>query len=467
MLWLKIDRSLKVTLAKQLFKQLRDKILSNELKSGERLPSTRNLSKELNISRNIIVEVYNQLIAEGYLESREGSGTYVIQNIHLASYKIQAGSSNKYISDEKTNREIIDFNSGIPDLEKFPRSTWFKFLRNSFLDMPEYQLAYGKPQGLFDLRLTLSGFLLKTKGIKCHPDQIIILSGSSEGFLIIGKLLKQDYAGVIIEDPIYNGIQKIFNILDIKLYPIPVDERGIKTDLFPENIKDHFISITPSHQFPTGSVLPIQRRIELIELAKNMNTCIIENDYDSEFRYTGPQISSLHLLDPGIVIHIGTFSESLYPSLRLGYMVIPESLVRNCCEIKESYGLFTSSICQIALSNFIKEGFFERHINKMKRLYKSKRKILIDRLKYEFGSLVKISGDSTGLYIVAEFKNVTFTDQIINELLNNKVRVYRVEDHSIIKGKYKNKIILGYGNLKNKEIEEGIKRIKESLKEYL
>lgn len=467
MLWLKIDKSLKVTLTKQLFEQLRDKILGNELKSGERLPSTRNLSKELAISRNIIVEVYNQLVAEGYLESREGSGTYVIQNIHLADYKIRAGSSNKYISDEKTNKEIIDFNSGIPDLEKFPRSMWFKFLRNSFLDMPEYQLDYGKPQGLFDLRLTLSGFLLKTKGIKCHPDQIIILSGSSEGFLLIGKLLKRDYTGVIIEDPIYNGIQKIFNILDIKLYPVPVDGKGIKTDLFPENIKDHFIAITPSHQFPTGSVLPVQRRIKLIELAKNMNNCIIENDYDSEFRYTGPQISSLHLLDPGIVIHIGTFSETLYPSLRLGYMVIPESLVRTCCEIKESYGSFTPSICQIALSNFIKEGFFERHINKMKRLYKGKRKILIERLNYEFGSPVKISGGSTGLYIVAEFKNVIFTDRIMNELLNNKVRVYRVEDHSIIKGKYKNKIILGYGNLKNREIEEGIKRIKESLKEYL
>ncbi|GAG95469.1 unnamed protein product, partial [marine sediment metagenome] len=274
------------------------------------------------------------------------------------------------------------------------------------------------------------------KGIKCYPDQIIILSGSSEGFLIIGKLLKPYYNNVIIEDPVYNGIQKIFKSLDIKFYPIPVDDKGIRSDLIPENIKNHFIIVTPSHQFPTGSVLPIQRRVKLIKLARNINTYIIENDYDSEFRYTGQQISSLHLLDPEIVIHIGTFSESLYPSLRLGYMVLPESLVKDCCKIKESCGLFTPSIYQLALSNFIKEGYFERHINKMKKLYKGKRKILIDKLKDEFKSSIKISGDSIGLYIVVEFKNVIFTDQILKKLLDNKVRVYRVEDHSIIKGKH-------------------------------
>ncbi|GAJ02206.1 unnamed protein product, partial [marine sediment metagenome] len=280
-----------------IFEQLRDKILRNELKSGEKLPSTRNLSEELNVSRNIIVGVYDQLIAEGYLESKEGSGTYVAENTHLPSYKTPAEYNNKYISDEKIDRDIIDFNSGVPDLEKFPRSLWSKFLRYSFLDMPEYLLDYGRPQGLFDLRLTLSNFLLKTKGIKCYPDQIIILSGSSEGFLIIGKLLKPYYNNVIIEDPVYNGIQKIFKSLDIKFYPIPVDDKGIRSDLIPENIKNHFIIVTPSHQFPTGSVLPIQRRVKLIKLARNINTYIIENDYDSEFRYTGQQISSLHLLD--------------------------------------------------------------------------------------------------------------------------------------------------------------------------
>ena len=464
MLWIKIDRSLKITLAKQIFEQLRDKILRNELKSGEKLPSTRNLSEELSVSRNIIVGAYDQLIAEGYLESKEGSGTYVAENTYLSNYKIPSEHNNKYTSDEKINRDIIDFNSGIPDLRKFPRSLWARFLKSSFLDMSEHMLDYGKSQGLLDLRLTLSNFLLKTKGIKCNPDQIIILSGSAEGFLIIGKLLKQNYNNVIIEDPIYDGIQKIFNSLDIKFYPIPVDNKGIKTDLIPENLINHFIVITPSHQFPTGSVLPIQRRVKLIELARNTNTYIIENDYDSEFRYTGLQISSLHLLDPEIVIHIGTFSESLYPSLRLGYMVLPEILIKDCCKIKESYGLFTPSIYQLALSNFIKEGYFERHINKMKRLYKGKRKILIDKLKNEFKSSINISGDSIGLYIVTEFKNVIFTDKVIKKMLDNKVRVYRVEDHSIIKGKHNNKIILSYGNLSALEIEEGIKRIKEALK---
>jgi len=463
-MWIKIDRSIKTTLAKQIFEQLRDKILRNELKSGERLPSTRSLSEELGVSRNIIVAVYDQLIAEGYLESKEGSGTYIAENTSLPGYKTSINYSNKFIVNKKIESDIIDFNSGIPDLEKFPRNLWAKFLKFSMLDMPEYLLDYGEPQGVLDLRLTLSTLLLKTKGIKCHPEQIIILTGSSEGFLILGKLLKSKYDNVIIEDPIYNSIQKILNSFDFKFYPVPVDNKGIKTDLFPENITNCFITVTPSHQFPTGSVLPIQRRVKLIELAKKINTYIIENDYDSEFRYTGPQISSLHLLYPEIVIHIGTFSESLYPSLRLGYMVLPESLVKDCCKIKESYGLFTPSIYQFALSNFIKEGYFERHVNKMKKLYKLKRKILISKLEEEFKSQIKISGDSAGLYFVSEFNNTFFTDSIMKKFIDNRVRVYRVEDHSIIKGQHMNKLILGYGNLSIEEINEGVKRIKKTLK---
>ncbi len=463
MLWVKIDKSLKTTLVKQIFNQLRDKILSNELKSGERLPSSRSFSEELNVSRNIIVEVYDQLTAEGYLESKKGSGTYIADNTHLPSYRIPINYSNKFTADKKIKSDLIDFNSGVPDLKRFPRNIWAKFLKFSILDMPEHLFDYGEPLGLPDLRLTLSVFLLKTKGIRCHPSQIIILTGSSEGFLILGQLLKSEYRNVIIEDPVYNNIQKIFSSFDIKFYPVPVDDKGIKTDLFPENINDFFITVTPSHQFPTGSVLPIQRRVKLIELARKANTYIIENDYDSEFRYTGPQISSLHLLNPEMVIHIGTFSESLYPSLRLGYMVLPESLIEDCRKIKESYGLFTPSVYQLALSNFIKEGYFERHINKMKKLYKLKRKALIDKLEEEFKSMIKISGHSTGLYVVVEFNNIVFTHDVIEKLLNNGVVVYGMEDHSIVKGKHTNKIILGYGNLSIEEINEGVKRIKKIL----
>lgn len=467
MVWIKIDRNIQVTLAKQIFEQIRNKILRNELKSGEKLPSSRSLARELNVSRNTIIEVYDQLSAEGYLVSRGGSGSYIADNTHLPGYKIIQEYNNGTVTEKKTKNGIIDFNSGIPDLKKFPRGSWSRFLRLSILDMPEDFFNYGEIPGISDLRVTLSTFLLKTKGIMCHPDQIIILTGSSEGFLILGRLLKSMYNRVVIEDPVYGGIQNIFKNFDIKFYPVPVDDRGMETSLIPDDIKDCFIAVTPSHQFPTGSVLPIQRRVRLIELAKKLNTYIIENDYDSEFRYRGSPISSLHLLSPDTVIHVGTFSESLYPSLRLAYMVLPEVLVEDCCRIKESYGLSTSSVCQLALSNYIKEGYLQRHVSKMKKLYNQKRKTLVGRLEEEFKSQVKISGDSTGLFIVAEFYNIIFTDDIIKKLLDNKVRVYRVEDHSIVKGKYPGSLILGYGNLGIEEIVKGIEIIKRTLNPLL
>lgn len=463
MFWIKINRSSKTTLTKQIFEQLRDRILRNELKSGEKLLSTRNLSQELGVSRNIILEVYDQLTAEGYLESREGSGTYVAENTSLPGYKASADYSSRLLTQKEAENNIIDFNSGIPDLKKFPRNLWAKFLRLSMLDMPEQLLDYGECRGFFDLRLTLSTFLLKTKGIRCRPEQIIILSGSSEGFLILGQLFKSGYESVLIEDPIYNGIQNILRNFKFKFHPVPVDDKGIITDLLPEDIKDFFITVTPSHQFPTGSVLPIQRRVKLIELAKNKNTCIIENDYDSEFRHTGHPISSLHLLAPELVIHIGTFSESMYPSIRLAYMVLPENMAEECCKIKTSLGLFTPAVYQPALSNFIKEGYFQRHVNRMKKLYNLKRKALISILEQEFRLQIKISGDSTGLYIVAEFHDTTFTDDIIKKFIACGVRVYRVEDHSIIKGRHCNKLILGYGNLTSEQIKVGIGRIKKIL----
>ncbi len=463
MFWIHIDRSKKTTLTEQIFTQVRDKILKNELKSGEKLPSTRTMALELEVSRNIIIEVFEQLTAEGYLSSSRGSGTYVADDTHLVDYKTAIKKANTYSIERKSQTHIIDFNSGLPDFKRVPRKLWSKFLKYSFLDMPDHLLDYGNAQGVFAFRATLADFLFKKKGISCHPDQIIVLSGSLEGFLIIGRLFKTDFSGVIIEDPVYDGIQKIFSSLAIQYHPIPVDEKGMRVKLIPEAVKDHFIMVTPSHQFPTGSVLSIQRRVRLIEIARKLKTFIVENDYDSEFRHTGSPISSLHLLDPEIVIHIGTFSESIYPSLRLGYMVLPEQLVKPCVRVKQECGLITSSLPQVALSDFILQGHFDRHVNKMKRLYKEKRKWIINILHEEFNDNVTISGDSTGLYIVAGFKDIVFTDKLVNTLLDQGVRVYRVEDHAIVKNRNNNKLILGYGNLSLEQIREGIKRVKKGL----
>lgn len=466
MLWIDIDRSLHIPLTKQVYEQLRTKILTRELQAGEQLPSTRKLAQGLGVSRNVIIYVYEQLASEGYLESQEGSGTYVAQGTYLEEYK-NYYSYEFFHEDPGTgvphDEDIIDFITGIPDLRYFPRKIWAKLLRESCLDAPESLFDYGKPEGSVELRLSLSKFLLRTKGIRCHPDQIIILSGSAQGFLIIAEVLASSSQEVIIEDPVYLGIQNIFKSLNLSLYPIPVDEKGIQTEAIPEKKAVRFIIVTPSHQFPMGSVLPIQRRVKLIEYARRTHTYIIENDYDSEFRYSGPPISSLHLLDPDYVVHIGTFSESLCPSLRLGYMILPESLIEPCRTYMNLNSIMTSALKQVALAAFIDEGYLERHINKMKKRYQEKRKTLIYFLQEAFTDQVTISGDSTGLYVVAEFKNMTFSDDVIETLHHQGVRIYPVEDHAIIKGRHTHNILLGYGNLPLEKIPEGITRMKNAL----
>jgi GntR family transcriptional regulator/MocR family aminotransferase len=190
---------------------------------------------------------------------------------------------------------------------------------------------------------------------------------------------------------------------------------------------------------------------------------IVENDYDSEFRYAGPPISSLHLLDPESVIHIGTFSESLYPSLRLGYMILPEPLLKECQKFMALNSLVTSALKQVALTAFIEGGYLERHITKMKKLYREKREMLIACLQKAFGDQISISGDSTGLYVVVEFKQITFSDEVIERIQQQNVRIYPVEDHAIRKGLHKNKILLGYGNLPIEKIPTGIECMKNAL----
>jgi GntR family transcriptional regulator/MocR family aminotransferase len=466
MLWINIDKSAEISLTRQIYEELRAKILGKELIAGEKLPSTRKLARELAVSRNTILEVYEQLIAEGYLESSEGSGTYVTKgsslerNINYYTYDMGAN----ILKEKKAEApHPVDFISGTPDLSLFPRILWAKCLKEACLDVPQESLNYTSSAGIYDLRVSMAKLLLRTKGIKCHPSQIIITSGSSEAFLILSKLLGGKNKEAIIEDPAYNGIKKILQTLNIKLYTVPADDRGMKVDLIPRTKKACFIIVTPSHHFPLGSVLPIQRRIKLVEFSRKNGIYIIENDYDSEFRYLGYPISSLQLLDPQNVIHIGTFSESMYPGIRLGYMILPENLVRDCKRIKGALGLLKSSVKQIALSYFIKKGNFERHLNKMKKVYQKKREFLLDNLQESFGEKVRISGDSTGLYVVAEFAGLDFTLELVEKIENQGIVIYPVEDHALNKGSHKNKIILGYGNLKTEEISEGVSRLKKGL----
>ncbi len=464
MLWLNIDRSANIPLTKQVCEQLRAKILKQELRAGDRLPPTRKFAQDLQVARNVIIYAYEQLAAEGYVESREGSGTYVAEGTALESYR----DASRAIFPAMPRRpapaqDCIDFVIGTPDLQLVPRKIWAKLLRDACLDAPDDAFGYSSSQGLLRLRRTLANFLLKSKGIRCQPDNVIVTAGAMPAFALLARVFACERQTIILEDPSFHQIREIIQSMHLAIVPVPVDERGIRVDALPQDAEAGALIVTPSHHFPLGGVLPIQRRVKLLEYARATHTYLVENDYDSEFRYVGAPISALQLLAPDEVIHVGTFSESLYPALRLGYIILPDGLLPVCREMLSVSGFGVSAIHQLALAAFIEEGFLEGHIAKMKKLYRRKRETLIACLSAAFASRVTISGDATGLYVMAEFRDLEFSRDILERLEKHGVRISPVEDSAIIKGRHRNKIILGYGNLSLNEIETGVKRLQEIL----
>ncbi|WP_375199862.1 PLP-dependent aminotransferase family protein [Bacillus sp. RS11] len=456
MLWIPIDRSSDIPLNRQVYQQIREKILNGHLQAGERLASTRELSFELKVSRNVILEAYDQLLAEGFLIARSGSGTFVAEGAFLTQHEAPFLFE---VDEKKLKNHIINFRSGIPALDLFPRKTWAKLSHQLWNDIESTNFGYDFPEGRLELRQTLAHYLLRTRGVHCHPEQIVITSGATQALTLVSRLLLSPNDIAIIEDPITNDIQTIFKSSGASLYPIPVDEYGMKTALIPENLHPKFVFLTPSHQFPLGGTLPIQRRIQLINFARRNNCFLVEDDYDSEFRYEGPPVSSLQGLDLERVLYIGSFSKILSPALRIGYIVLPTHLIEKCRQLKWLTDLHTPSLDQLILAHFIKEGYLERHIAKMKKFYKNQRDFLIQCLQTTFSNKVKILGYSTGMHLIAELEDIHFSKELLFKIEQLGVRVYPVEDHSIEKGKNTNRIILGYGHLKKNEIEEGVTRL--------
>jgi GntR family transcriptional regulator / MocR family aminotransferase len=466
MLLIPINRSSDIPLIRQIYQYIREQILNGSLKSGDKLPSTRELSSNLNVSRNVTLSAYDQLMAEGFIVTRKGSGTFIAEGTYLRNDKGYLHTDISVQDNEIECNNIINFRSGIPALDFFPRKTWAKLSNIICYESSSSIFGYGVPEGRIELREVISQYLYKTRRVFCQPEQIIVTTGAVQALALVSKLLLSPEDEVLIEDPITNDIQKMFKSSGASLYPIPVDDNGIRTNLLPTNKKPKFIFFTPSHQFPLGGTLPAQRQIQLINYARKVDSYLVEDDYDSEFRYEHSPVSSIQGLAPERVLYIGSFSKILSPALRMGYLILPMHLVKECRKIKHYLDLHTPSLDQLILAQFITKGHLERHILRMKRIYKKRRDYLIAQLKETFSESINISGYSTGLHLIVEFGKVEFTKDMIQYILKKyDVKIYLVEDHTIEKGKHLNKVILGYGHLSEDEIKEGINRLYNALKD--
>ncbi len=463
MFGLNVDRNSGVSMTCQLIAQMREAILYGKIEANSKMPPTRNLAGELGVSRNTIIQVYEQLIAEGYLNGVIGSGTYAADlGAHLKIKKQPANIVPEGTRSER-DRKAIAFYAGNPDVSAFPRTMWAKALKEACLYADKDAFGYGEPKGNIELRKALAGYLYRAKGIYCGSERIFIVPGTSAGLEMVSALLYDEGCLAAVEDPCLKFVRRAISKNSFDVMPIESDSQGMRTELLPEGSNIKMIYTAPSHQYPLGGVLPIARRLDLLDYARDYGAYIIEDDYDSEFRYAGEPIQPLWSLGGERVIYLGSFSNVFSPSLRMAYIVMPQNLTERMEAVLRKINVWVGTIEQIALADLIESKQFDRHVYRMKRLYDRKRKLLIRCLKEAFGTEIIISGELAGFYIMITLKR-NITDEDRKSITENGIEADYAEDYAVIKGKHKNKVVLGYGNLSEAGIEEGVKRLRNAIK---
>ncbi|CAH0344727.1 PLP-dependent aminotransferase family protein [Bacillus sp. CECT 9360] len=456
-----LDRSNSTPLYMQLYEYIKKEIQSGGISAGTKLPSKRKLSNHLEISQNTVEAAYQQLNAEGYVEAKSRKGIFV-NKLEEDAIFFQSPET-QYIKEKNDEKKYkIDFNHGKVDLDHFPFSIWRKLTQQSLYFEERELFLSGDSQGEVLLREEIAKYLFQSRGVRCARDQVIIGAGTQYLIgllcLVIGK--EPIYS---MEDPGFHRIRTVLEDQGVGLKHIPLDEEGISI----RHLKDsnaRIVYVTPSHQFPNGNVMPITRRMELLKWAEEKNGYIIEDDYDGEFRHVGKPIPSLQGLDAhGRVIYLGTFSKSLIPSIRISYMILPPDLARKYHEKFQLYKQTVSRLNQNTLYQFMLDGHWERHLNKMRNIYRRKHTVLLSAIEKNFNNQVTIIGDKSGLHILLEVHNNMSEDELIRTAAMKDIRVYPTTIYQQNKDNIQHpKILLGYGGLTELQIDEGIGLLKKA-----
>ncbi|HHT96429.1 MAG TPA: PLP-dependent aminotransferase family protein [Clostridiales bacterium] len=450
-----LDKKSSTPLFEQIYSHIKFEILNGNYIFNTKLPSKRKLADHLKCSQNTVQAAYNQLVSEGYLVSKQRSGYYVCKLDGILN--ISNKKNTKINSNSDKSKYKYHFSYHGVDLENFPFITWRRINRDSINEFDQDFFKAGHPQGLYELRESICHYLRSSRSVKCIPEQIIISSGTE---LILQLLIQAFNESSVfgLENPGYERLSLLFKSNNRQYKAIPLDKDGMILSSLERSAAD-IISITPSHQFPTGNIMPINRRIQLLNWAnQSPNRYIIEDDYDSEFKYSGKPIPSLQGLDNyGKVIYIGSFSKSLSPSMRISYAVLPQELLN---EYKENLNFYICPVPyleQKILHTFISEGYFERHLNKMRNIYKKKREALVLAIK-ELLPNADISGENAGLHIILNPNNgLTETELVLRAKLKG-VKVNALSQYYINKDTRpsETQLLLGFASLSEKEIYKAV-----------
>ncbi|MGH3144595.1 MAG: PLP-dependent aminotransferase family protein [Rubrobacter sp.] len=482
--WISLDPASEAPYYRQLYGGVRRAILSGLIPAGTRLPSTRALAAELGVSRTTAVTAFELLLAEGYLEGHVGSGTFVAGSLpddllsvrervardpgparsgHRLSDRgaLLAATPATAVRDRGSPRA---FRPGVPALDEFPDGVWRRVAGKVWRRPSGGLLGYGDPAGYWPLREAISGHLRTARGVRCEAEQVIVVSGSQQALDLAARVLLDPGDAVWIEDPGYAGARGALSGAGARLVPVSVDGEGLDVARGIEREPGARLAcVTPSHQYPLGVTMSLGRRLELLGWAASSGAWVVEDDYDSEYRYTGRPLEALQGLDTGErVLYVGTFSKVLFPALRLGYLVVPPDLVDAFTAARELTDRHPPTVDQAVLADFIAEGHFLRHLRRMRALYAGRQEALVEEAAHRLGGLLDVGPAAAGMHLVGWLPEGVGDREASRRAARGGVEAPPVSLYgSTPQGR--GALMLGYAAVGEREIGEAVQRLAEAL----
>lgn len=463
----------------QIYRQLKGQILSGSIPEGSRLPSTRGLAGALNVSRNTVESAYAQLFSEGYVSGRRGSGfivegteTYDFARAASPAYKTPADSGSRKLNPNADRADIkigqetpvpisVDFRYGVLEPAYFPMRQWRRLTAKCLAAAEgDIMMEYSDGKGDMGLRTEIMKHIAKTRGVVCEPGQIIVSAGIHHSLSLLCQLFREHISGIGMEDPGFIWANQILANQGCTVFPIGLDKDGIRLDELEES-QVNAVYVTPSHQFPMGAVLPIQRRLQLLQWAKRKDGIIIEDDYDSELRYNSKPIPSIQSIDTaGNVVYIGTFSKSLSPSLRVNYLVLPRRWMEVYDRKFSWYQSPVSLLQQLTLRAFLEEGYWDRHLRRVTHSGKRKHDLLLRSIQDMLGSRFLLHGKNAGFHIVLESTAGHKEEELIRSAAGQGVNLWPLSAFWARRERYPgNMVLLGFGGVDEAAIADGVRRL--------
>jgi len=469
-------------LFRQIYLQIRSAILSQSLRPGTRLPSTRELASQLSVSRSAVVSAYEQLLAEGYLRGKIGSGSYVSSDlpepVERRSSKRgtwPAGMNGSIAIEVPLLRDFVDvtvhsddrpFNLGRTLVDARTMELWRKVSTRVFRSLGHDHFGYSDPRGLPELRKAICDYLRAARAVRCDPEQIVVTAGTQHAIDLVIRVLRQTDIQAWVEDPGYSLTRQALVAAGVKTHPIPVDGQGIDVSAGIRSApKARAVFVTPSHQFPTGVLLAIARRLELLSWARETKAWIIEDDYASEFRYGGRALASLQGLDEGErVIYVGTLNKALFPGLRLGYAVVPPMLLKAFIATRYLLDRQPSSLAQAVVANFIEEGHFAAHIRRMRLQYRDQRDVLVAAMRYQMGNATTVDPPDQGMHLVAYLRR-GLSDVAIERAARERGVIVRAMSRLYVAAPPRSALVIGFSGYSCQMIPPAVTRLAEALRQ--